>query len=231
MRSLFTVVSADEWRKACAIELEQFVRQKLFTQGEWPMNRCVIGSRWVFKRKYGPDGMVLCYKACLVAQGFSQVEGVDYNADETFLPVTSYSTIRTLLALAARHGWKVCQFDAKSAFTNPKLDREIYMRIPASADGHRTEDVWLLHCALYGLKQASREWYMLLYKLLRDLGYKRNTVDHGLFYKNIDGVLVILAVWVDDFITVSPSDNAIDILRTNSATNLRLWTSERSSGF
>ena len=54
---------------------------------------------------------------------------------------------------------------------------------------------------------------MLLYKLLGDLGYTQSTVNHGLFYKNVDGVLVILAVWVDDFVIILPSNDAINILQ------------------
>ncbi len=138
-----------------------------------------------------------------------------------------------LLALAARHGWKVRQFDAKSAFTNPKLDREIYMRIPAGADGHGTEDVWLLHRALYGLKQACANgttWSTKLSRILATNAAPSITI-HGLFYKNIDGELVIIAVWVDDFINVSPSDKAINILRDQFGDKFEIVDLERSSGF
>ncbi len=203
---------AHEWKKACAIELENFVRQKLFTQTARPVNRRVVGCKWVFKRKFGPDGKVLRYKARLVAKGFSQVEGVDYDTDGTFSPVTRYSTIRTLLALAARYGWKVHQFDAKSAFTNPELDREIFMEIPPGVSensGGVQAEVWKLNRALYGLKQASREWYKLVRQSLVDLGYKRSTIDHGVFYKNVDGVLLTLAVYVDDFMVFCPDEAII----------------------
>jgi len=77
---------ANLWRKAMAEELEEFVRKELFTEVGKPKDRRVVGCKWIFKHKLGPDGQVECYKARLVAQGFFQVEGVDYN--ETYAPVT-----------------------------------------------------------------------------------------------------------------------------------------------
>jgi len=139
------------WKKACAEELEQFVKQKLFSTVRTPVGRKVVGCKWIFKTKVDENGQVEKYKARLVAQGFLQIPRVDF--DETFAPVTRH---QTLLALANRHRWHVHQMDVKSAFLNGDLENEIYMRIPPGVD---SEDgtVWLLHKALYGLKQASRE--------------------------------------------------------------------------
>jgi len=140
------------WKKVMAEELEEFVRKELFTEVRKPKDRHVVGCKWIFKHKLGPDGQVECYKARLVAQSFSQVEGIDYN--ETYAPITRHDTIRTLLALAARHQWHIYQMDAKAAFLNSDLSEEIYMKAPPGSD---TCDgfVWRLNFALYGLKQAS----------------------------------------------------------------------------
>jgi len=140
------------WKRAMAEELEEFVRKELFTEVGKPKDRHVVGCKWIFKRKLGPDGQVERYKACLVAQGFSQVEGIDYN--KTYAPVTRHGTIRTLLALAARHQWHIHQMDAKAAFLNGNLSEEIYMK---ASPGSNTCDgfVWRLNHALYELKQAS----------------------------------------------------------------------------
>jgi len=86
------------WKKACAEELEAFVKQELFSTVLKPVGRKVIGCKWVFKTKLNEDGQVERYKAWLVAQGFSQIPGIDF--DETFAPVTRHQTLRTLLALA-----------------------------------------------------------------------------------------------------------------------------------
>ena len=74
--------------------------------------------------KMGPDGQIKHYKACLVTQGFSQVEGIDYN--ETFAPVTKFNSI-WLLALSAHFNWEIHQMDVKSAFLNGELEEEIYI--------------------------------------------------------------------------------------------------------
>ena len=86
------------WKKACAEELEAFVKQELFSTVLKPVGRKVIGCKWVFKTKLDENGQVEHYKAWLVAQGFSQIPGIDF--DETFAPVTRHQTLRTLLALA-----------------------------------------------------------------------------------------------------------------------------------
>ena len=79
--------------------------------------------KWVFKHK--ADG---CYHACLVAKGFTQIPGLDY--DETFLPVAHFESLQLLLALAALEDWEVHQLDIKLAFLNGVLDEEIYMEQP-----------------------------------------------------------------------------------------------------
>jgi len=70
-----------------------------------PEGRKVVNCKWVFKMKLGPNGQVKCYKAHLVAKGFSQVKGIDFN--ETYSPVVGYSTVWTLLALACTNGWHI----------------------------------------------------------------------------------------------------------------------------
>jgi hypothetical protein len=90
---------AAEWRKACRAELNMFKKQGLYEEVPKPRNRKIVGCKWVFFTKTGADGQIEHYKARVVAQGFSQVEGIDYN--ETFAPVTKFNSIRVLLTLAA----------------------------------------------------------------------------------------------------------------------------------
>jgi len=117
-----------QWRAACAEEMEQFVCQNIFDMVSKSEGRKVVNCKWIFKMKLGPNGQVKHYKACLVAKGFSQVEGIDFN--ETYSPVVGRSTVQTLLALACANGWYIHQMDAKSAFLNGDLKEEIYMKIP-----------------------------------------------------------------------------------------------------
>ena len=115
--------------------------------------RNVIGTKWVFKNKQDTHGNVVRNKACLVAQGFSQVEGIDYG--ETFTPVARLESIRILLAYANHHNFKLQQMDVKSAFLNGPLSELVYVKQPPGfEDPHFPDHVYRLNKALYGLKQA-----------------------------------------------------------------------------
>ena len=81
-----------------------------------PEGKSVVTSRWLYKLKHAADGSVEKYKARFVARGFSQVEGIDY--DETFASVAQYTSIRSLISIAAEMGWKIHQIDVKTAFLN-----------------------------------------------------------------------------------------------------------------
>jgi hypothetical protein len=126
-----------------------------------------MDCKWVFQIKCGPDGEILRYKAWLVVKGFMQVEGVDYN--ETFALVVKFTSICTLLALAAKHNLELHQMDVKMAFLNGKLDKEIYMNLPPGFKKPNT--VWKLKKGLYGLKQAGQEWYKKLRTKFEAIGF------------------------------------------------------------
>jgi len=117
------------WKKACT---EAFVKQELFSTVLKSVGCKVIGCKWVFKTKLDEDGQVERYKARLVAQGFSQIPGIDF--DETFAPVIRHQTLRTLLTLANQYRWHIHQMDVKSAFLNGDLENEIFMRIPPGVE-------------------------------------------------------------------------------------------------
>ncbi|WVZ75689.1 LOW QUALITY PROTEIN: hypothetical protein U9M48_023724 [Paspalum notatum var. saurae] len=146
------------------------------------------GTKWVFKNKQGENGMVVRNKARLVAQGFYQKEGIDY--DETFAPVARLEDIRILLAFAASKGFKLQQMDVKSAFLNGFIEEEVYVRQHPGFESARFLD--RLRKALYGLKQAPRAWYARLKSLLLKSRFVMGSVDKTLFLLSRGGDTLIL---------------------------------------
>ncbi|WVZ88905.1 LOW QUALITY PROTEIN: hypothetical protein U9M48_035372 [Paspalum notatum var. saurae] len=178
-------------------ELENFEKNHVWDLVEPPPNCRPIGTKWVFKNEQGEDGMVVRNKARLVAQGFSQKEGIDY--EETFAPVARLEAIRILLAFAASKGFKLQQMDVKSAFLNRFIEEEVYVRQPPGFESARFPDrVYKLRKALYGLKQAPRAWYARLKSFLLKsgfvMGYKT------LFLLSHGGDTLIVQIYVDDII-------------------------------
>ena len=115
-----------------------------------PTGKSVVTSRWLYKINHVVDGNIEKYKAIFVARGFTQKEGIDY--DETFAPVARYTTIRTIISLAAVFGWKLHQMDVKTTFLNGKIDEEVYIEQPEGFVTHGDKShVCKLKKALYGL--------------------------------------------------------------------------------
>ncbi|KAJ3673965.1 hypothetical protein LUZ60_005957 [Juncus effusus] len=144
-----------DWILAMQDELAQFERNRVWTLVLRPDNRSIIGTKWVFRNKLDEHGTVVRNKARLVAQGFKQQEGVDF--EETFAPVARLESIRLLLAYASIKGFMLFQMDVKSACLNGFLEEEVYVEQPPGfKDPTNPDHVYKLTKALYGLKQAPR---------------------------------------------------------------------------
>ena len=103
------------------------------------------------------------FKARLVVKGYNQIYGIDFK--DTFSHVTTYTTVRVLLAIAAQFGMKVKQLDVKTAFLHGEIDTIIYVKqLEGCHDG--TDKFWLLHKSLYGLKQSLRLWHKKVKEVL-----------------------------------------------------------------
>lgn len=205
---------ADLWYAAMTEELKIFEKIGLYEVVERPRDRKIVDSKWVFKIKRGPNGEIERYKARLVAKGFTQVHGIDYT--DTFAPVTKFSTIRVLLALAAKHDLEIHQMDVKSAFLNGELEEEIYLHLPPGFCDS-SDLVWKLKRALYGLKQAHKSWYKRLCTVFEALGFTRSEADHSVFFKVEDGTIIIVAVYVDDKLILSKDQKVINQLKVRLA--------------
>ena len=142
-----------KWMTAMDRELESLRINDVLDLVELPKDRKAVESKWVFKLKMNADGSVERYKARLVAQGFTQKFGVDY--DETFCPVVRFESVRTVIALAVQNGLKLHQMDVATAFLNVELKEEVYMKQP---EGFVTKGQEHLVCRLkrsiYGLKKS-----------------------------------------------------------------------------
>ena len=113
----------------------------------------MVGSRWIYKVKHVADESLEKYKERFVAKGFSHKEGIDY--EETFTPIAKYSSIQTIISLAAVMGWRVHQMDVKTAFLNRVIEEEVFIEQPKGFEVENKEShVCRLQGALYGLKQA-----------------------------------------------------------------------------
>jgi histone deacetylase 1/2 len=161
----------------------------------------------VFKTKYKADGSLDKYKGRLVAKGFKQRYGIDY--EDTFSPVVKMSTIRIILSIAVSKGWSMRQLDVQNVFLHGVLDEEVYMKQPPGyVDKTKPNYVCKLDKALYGLKQAPRAWYARLSNKLVTLGFHTSKADTSLFYFNKGSTTVFVLVYVDDIIVVSSSSEA-----------------------
>jgi hypothetical protein len=136
-----------------------------------------------------------------VARGFSQVEGVDY--DETFAPISRYTSIRAMISIAAKMGWKIHQMDVKTTFLNGLIEEEVYIEQPRGFEVHGSDShVCRMKKALYGLKQAPRVWYSRIETYLQQMGFMKSEADPNLYFIVVGGDPLILVLYVDDlFIT------------------------------
>ncbi len=115
-----------------------------------PAGRKLVSCKWVFKIKQGKNGEVGCYKAKLVAIGFTQTYEMDYNA--TFVPVAKFTFIHCILTLAALEDIEIHQMDVKTTILNGELEEEIYMEQPQGFMHQGGEHLMCkLHKSLYGL--------------------------------------------------------------------------------
>lgn len=164
----------------------------------------VVGCKWVYKLKRDMNGAITRYKVRLVAQGFTQVPGIDYI--DTFAPVAKFSTLRILLVLAAHYDWEVHQMEMKNANLNGELTKTIYMcEPPGFINSINPKHMCRLVCSLYGLRQSRCVWYQTLVHTFKDLGFTVCAVDHTVFVLCDKGENVIIAVSMDDLLMLSKS--------------------------
>ncbi|GJS45417.1 retrovirus-related pol polyprotein from transposon TNT 1-94 [Tanacetum coccineum] len=189
----------ESWIVSMQEELNQFIANDVWELVPQPRNMTIIGTKWVFRNKLDENGIVSQNKARLVAQGYNQQEGIDY--DETYAPVARLESIRILLAYDCALDFKLFRMDVKSAFLNGFINEEVHVAQPLGfIDFEKPDHVYKLKKALYGLKQAPKAWYDRLKAFLIKHEYKMGMVDNTLFTKKKGSNLIIVQIYVDDII-------------------------------
>ena len=170
-----------------------------------PPGKKAVGCRYVFKVKTTPQGDIERYKVRLVAQGFLQQEGIDYN--EVFAPVIDSTSITLLLSIANQYDWELEQMDVITAFLHGRLEEEVYMKIPPRMyiNGGAEGKVLRLKGALYGLKQSSHVWQEMFRKFMISEGFTQCVMDTCIYMRGEADSRIILGIHVDDQVITGPN--------------------------
>ncbi|GJX37104.1 retrovirus-related pol polyprotein from transposon TNT 1-94 [Tanacetum coccineum] len=190
LKNVNEALKDESWVVAMQEELNQFIANDVWELFALPISQSVIGTKWVFRNKLDENDTVSRNKARLVAQGYNQQEGIDY--DETYAPVARLESIRILLDIACANDFKLYKMDVKSSFLNSFINEEVYIAQPLGfIDFQNPNYVYKLKKALYGLKQAPKSWYDRLKAFLIKHEYSIGMVDNTLFTKKSKSHLII----------------------------------------
>ena len=198
--------NSKEWKDAMCSEFKSLTKNHTWDLVDMPEDKNIVGCKWVFKVKHDDKGNIARYKARLVAQGYTQREGIDY--EEVYAPVVKYNSIRTLLAIANELDLDVHQMDVKCAFLQGELEEEIFMQQPEGfIDKDHPDKVCRLRKSIYGLKQSARCWNFAVNTFLKDTGYVQSNTDSCMYTKSFDKDgkkhLIFIAIYVDDVLLAS----------------------------
>lgn len=197
--------NSSAWQKAMEAEMKSHKENGTWELTPLPKGRKAVGSRWVYKIKRDATGNVTRYKARLVAQGYSQQYGVDF--DEVFAPVTNHATFRSLLAIASMHQIALKHLDVRTAYLHGDLEEEVFMKQPPGFEESGQEHlVCRLRKSIYGLKQSARCWNRKLHEALIKMRFKQSQSDPCLYMKIVDGNIVYILIYVDDIVVGCKDD-------------------------
>ncbi|GKD75878.1 copia protein [Tanacetum coccineum] len=197
----------------------------------------IIGTKWVFRNKLDENGVISRNKARLVAQGYNQQEGIDY--DETYASVARLESIRILLAYACALDFKLFQMDVKSAFLNGFITEEVYVaQPPRFIDFEKLDHDYKLKKALYGLKQAPKAWYDRLKAFLIKHEYKMGMFEMSMMgelnfflrlqIKQMEDGIFMFSVCLCALFQEAPKTSHLEVVKRffryiKGTTHLRLW--------
>lgn len=193
-----------DWRSSMEKELRAFKENDVYESVTPDEARECIPLRWIFRIKTAADG-TRSHKSRLVAKGYLQASLAQ---DSNYAPVARSSSVRIVLALAARHGWNLSQLDAKSAFLQASIGSEVVHVSEPPGFESSPPRVWRLKRAVYGLRSSPKHWYITLSTYLKELGFIACQSDACVFVHPVKKVIVLL--YVDDVIAASASKTAMN---------------------
>ena len=197
---------SEYWRNAMKEEMNSVKESNTFTLTTLPKGRKLLGGRWVYTFKENPNGSRV-YKARYVAKGYSQVKDEEYQ--DTFAPTANFTSVRTVMQLAAHNNLILHQMDVKTAYLNAPIDCEIFMEQPEGFEiPSNSEDVLVckLNKSLYGLKQSGRNWNGMLHNHLCENHFEQSGVDNCVYVRHVDDKMIVIVIWVDDLIIGASTD-------------------------
>ncbi|KAJ1594192.1 hypothetical protein NDA11_001615 [Ustilago hordei] len=192
---------AQLWKEAIRKELEGLEAMGTWEVVHQPPGVPLVDSKVVLRLKLDADGVPVKHKARLVARGFTQREGIDYQ--ETFSPVAPLGAIRAILALAVQNNWEVHALDITMAYLNSTLKEAIYMK-PPEGSGVAPGKVYKVVKGLYGLKQSGREWNQEFDRSLRRMGFFQVECAPCIYTKGQGEDMAIVVIYVDDTLVIAP---------------------------
>lgn len=201
--------NSENWRKAMEEEINSLRSYGTWQITKLPPNTSAIGCKWIYKTKTDQHGNTVKFKARLVAQGFAQKFGRDY--DEIFAPVANPTTLKILLTVAGQRKMKVKHFDIQTAYLNGDLSHEVFMKQPKGFVEGNNNEVCKLVKNLYGLKQGAKEWNTKFNSIMNINGYIQSTNDLCLFKKKIKNDYIYISNHVDDIVVASTNSELIDV--------------------
>lgn len=187
------------WADAMHDEMKSMVNNDVWELVKLPGNCKAIGYKRIFRTKKDSKGKINRFNARLVAKGFTQKEGIDFNEKNYF--VSTKDSFRIIMAFEANFDLKLHQMDINTAFLNGDLNEEVYMQ---QSKGFMTIGnehlVSKLRKPIYGLKQASRQWYLNFDEVVASLCFKLNKVDQCIYLKVGERKSISLVLYVDDIL-------------------------------
>ena len=200
-RAAMSCPDSAKWKAAMDKEMEACKQLKvweLVDRADVPRGATVLPPKWVYKIKTDEFGALTVHKARVTPKGFRQKPGKDYF--EVFARTGMYKTMRLGLSLTAKWDHELEQMDVPTAFLRADLEEDVYMELPEGYRQGNEHKVCRLLKSMYGLKQAPRNWYLLVSRFIKSLGFKATVSDQCLFFlRSRTGRLILLYLFVDDF--------------------------------